>query len=162
MRHTMADIYDERVISRASWTYRTFEAGCVVVGIGAMMLRTEPDLPAGWGGICLAIDIFVLLVFALDWLVRLWVIPLQHMAMGPADARKEWISSRSSIIGILSLRRWQSWRLSIRPRPARRFCRCCGSSDLPITPRVSTCLSPSSLANSRRSPGCCSFSSAYC
>jgi len=98
----MADIYDERVISRASWTYRTFEAGCVVVGIGAMMLRTEPDLPAGWGGICLAIDIFVLLVFALDWLVRLWVIPLQHMAMSPADARKEWISSRSSIIGILS------------------------------------------------------------
>jgi voltage-gated potassium channel len=102
MWRTMADIYDERVITRASWTYRAIEVVCLVAGIGAMMLRTEPDLPPAWSPVCLGVDFFVLAVFALDWLARLWVIPLQHPAMTPSDARKDWLTSRASMIGLLS------------------------------------------------------------
>ena len=102
MRRTMADIYDEHVITRASWTYRAIEIACLVIGIAAMMTRTEPDLPAAWGSTCLMINFAVLAIFALDWLVRLWVVPLQYPAMTPSDARKDWLASRASMIGLLS------------------------------------------------------------
>ncbi|MDB5395584.1 MAG: cyclic nucleotide-binding [Rhodospirillales bacterium] len=102
MRRLTADIFDDGVISRASLVYRTVEASFAIAGVGAMVLDTEPDLPPGWSTACLAVDIVVLGFFVLDWLTRLWVIPLSVDGISAASARMRWLTSRASIIGLLS------------------------------------------------------------
>lgn len=101
MRRLAADIFDDTVISRPSLIYRSVETALVMLGVGAMILGTEPKLSPGWRQACLAADFFVLLVFVLDWLIRLWVVPLTVDGLSPRAARLRWLTSRSSVIGLL-------------------------------------------------------------
>jgi voltage-gated potassium channel len=100
MGQIATDIFDENAVSRLSWAYRMIEAAAVIVGVGVMILGTEPELPVYWDHVCLATDIFVLGFFVLDWFARLWIMPLRGEG-GPA-ARWRWLGSRASIIGFLS------------------------------------------------------------
>lgn len=102
MRHIADDIFDENGVSRLSWAYRTTEATAVIVGVAAMVIGTEPDLPAYWDHVCLATDIFVLGFFILDWFARLWLMPLKVAGIPLPVARRRWLTSRASIIGLLS------------------------------------------------------------
>src|SRR6201999_3459413 len=102
LRRLTADIFDDGVISRRSLTYRVVEASFAIAGIGAMVLNTEPHLSAKWSDICLTVDIVVLAFFILDWLARLWVVPLSVDGLSPWRARTRWLTSRTSIIGLLS------------------------------------------------------------
>jgi voltage-gated potassium channel len=102
MGQIATDIFDENAVSRLSWAYRMIEAAAVIVGVGVMILGTEPELPVYWDHICLATDIFVLGFFVLDWFVRLWIMPLRGEGGPGAAARWRWLGSRASIIGLLS------------------------------------------------------------
>jgi voltage-gated potassium channel len=102
MRHIAEDIFDENGISRMSWAYRMTEAAAVIVGVGAMIIGTEPGLPAYWDHVCLAIDVFVLGFFSLDWIARLWLMPLRVEDIPVSIARRRWLTSRASLIGLLS------------------------------------------------------------
>jgi len=95
------DIFDENGVSRLSWAYRMLEATAVIVGVGVMILGTEPTLPVYWDHVCLATDIFVLGFFILDWLARLWIMPLKVEGIPVSTARWRWLTSRASIIGLL-------------------------------------------------------------
>ncbi len=77
MARVTTDIFDDNGISRLSWAYRMVEAAAVVIGVGAMIAGTEPTLPPYWDHISLVTDIFVLGFFTLDWLARLWFMPLK-------------------------------------------------------------------------------------
>ena len=95
------DIFDENGVSRLSWAYRMIEATAVIVGVGVMIIGTEPTLPPYWDHVCLATDIFVLGFFILDWLARFWIMPLKVQGIPPSTARWRWLTSRASIIGLL-------------------------------------------------------------
>jgi voltage-gated potassium channel len=101
MTRIATDIFDENGVSRVSWAYRMIEAAAVIVGVGVMILGTEPTLPPYWDHICLATDIFVLGFFILDWLARLWIMPLKVEGIPVSTARWRWLTSRASIIGLL-------------------------------------------------------------
>jgi voltage-gated potassium channel len=102
MKRIATDIFDENGVSRVSWAYRMIEAAAVIVGVGVMILGTEPELPVYWDHVCLATDIFVLGFFTLDWFARLWIMPMRVAGVPVATARWRWLSSRASIIGLLS------------------------------------------------------------
>jgi voltage-gated potassium channel len=102
MKRIATDIFDENAVSRVSWAYRMIEAAAVIVGVGVMILGTEPELPVYWDHVCLATDIFVLGFFTLDWFARLWIMPMRVEDVPVARARWRWLSSRASIIGLLS------------------------------------------------------------
>jgi voltage-gated potassium channel len=102
MGQIATDIFDENAVSRLSWAYRMIEAAAVIVGVGVMILGTEPELPVYWDNVCLATDIFVLGFFVLDWFARLWIMPLRGEGGPAATARWRWLGSRASIIGLLS------------------------------------------------------------
>jgi voltage-gated potassium channel len=101
MTRIATDIFDENAVSRLSWAYRMIEAAAVIVGVGVMVIGTEPTLPAYWDHVCLATDIFVLGFFILDWLARLWIMPLRVEGIPVRAARWRWLTSRASIIGLL-------------------------------------------------------------
>ena len=101
MPRVTTDIFDENGVSRLSWAYRMVEAAAVIVGVGAMVIGTEPTLPVYWDHISLATDIFVLGFFVLDWLARLWLMPLKVEGIPVSAARWRWLTSRASIIGLL-------------------------------------------------------------
>ena len=101
MARVTTDIFDDNGISRLSWAYRMVEAAAVVVGVGAMIVGTEPTLPPYWDHISLLTDIFVLGFFALDWFARLWIMPLKIEGIPPYQARLRWLTSRASVIGLL-------------------------------------------------------------
>jgi voltage-gated potassium channel len=101
MARIATDIFDENGVSRLSWAYRMVEAAAVIVGVGVMVIGTEPELPAYWDHVCLATDIFVLGFFILDWLARLWIMPLKVEGIPASTARWRWLASRASIIGLL-------------------------------------------------------------
>ena len=102
MAQIATDIFDENAVSRLSWAYRMIEAAAVIVGVGVMILGTEPTLPAYWDHICLATDIFVLGFFMLDWIARLWIMPLRVEGDPPfPGCAWRWLTSRASIIGLL-------------------------------------------------------------
>jgi len=101
MARVTTDIFDENGVSRLSWGYRMVEAAAVIVGVGAMVAGTEPTLPVYWDHVSLAIDIFVLGFFILDWVARLWIMPLKVEGIPVAQARWRWLTSRPSIIGLL-------------------------------------------------------------
>jgi voltage-gated potassium channel len=101
MGQIATDIFDENAVSRVSWAYRMIEAAAVIVGVGVMIVGTEPELPVYWDHVCLATDIFVLGFFILDWFARLWIMPLKVEGVTIATARRRWLTSRASIIGLL-------------------------------------------------------------
>jgi voltage-gated potassium channel len=102
LRRLTADIFDDGVISRGSLVYRVVEAAFAISGVGAMVLNTEPNLPANWTSLCLDVDAVVLGFFIVDWLARLWVVPLSFDGLSAMTARMRWLTSRTSIIGLLS------------------------------------------------------------
>jgi voltage-gated potassium channel len=102
MQRLTADIFDDGVITRGSIVYRVAEAFFAIVGVGAMILNTEPNLPPAWTTACLMVDVLVLGFFILDWLARLWVVPLSVDGMSATSARMRWLTSRASVIGLLS------------------------------------------------------------
>jgi voltage-gated potassium channel len=102
MQRVTADIFDDGVPSRGSLIYRVAEATFAIAGIGAMVLNTEPDLPPAWTQACLKIDFIVLGFFVLDWLARLWAVPVTVDGLSASSARIRWLTSRASIIGLLS------------------------------------------------------------
>jgi voltage-gated potassium channel len=77
------------------------EAAAVIIGVGAMIAGTEPTLPPYWDHVSLVIDIFVLGFFTLDWLARLWIMPLRVEGIPVSQARLRWLTSRASVIGLL-------------------------------------------------------------
>jgi voltage-gated potassium channel len=101
MARVTTDIFDENGVSRLSWAYRMVEAAAVIIGVGAMIAGTEPTLPPYWDHISLVTDIFVLGFFTLDWLARLWIMPLKVEGIPVSQARWRWLTSRASIIGLL-------------------------------------------------------------
>jgi voltage-gated potassium channel len=101
MARVTTDIFDENGVSRLSWAYRMVEAAAVVIGVGAMVIGTEPTLPTYWDHVSLLTDIFVLGFFVLDWLARLWIMPLKVEGIPVAQARWRWLTSRASVIGLL-------------------------------------------------------------
>jgi voltage-gated potassium channel len=101
MTRIATDIFDENGVSRVSWAYRMIEAATVIVGVGVMILGTEPTLPPYWDHVCLVTDVFVLGFFVLDWLARLWIMPLKVEGIPVSAARWRWLTSRASIIGLL-------------------------------------------------------------
>jgi voltage-gated potassium channel len=101
MQRITTDIFDENGVSRLSWAYRMIEAAAVIIGVVVMIIGTEPDLPSYWVHICLATDIFVLGFFSLDWFARLWITPMRVEGIPMAGARRRWLTSRASIIGLL-------------------------------------------------------------
>ena len=102
MGQIATDIFDENAVSRLSWAYRMIEAAAVIVGVGVMIVGTEPELPVYWDHVCLATDIFVLGFFILDWFARLWIMPRRVEGVPAPTARWRWLGSRASIIGLLS------------------------------------------------------------
>jgi len=101
MTRVTTDIFDENGVSRLSWAYRMVEAAAVVIGVGAMIAGTEPTLPPYWDHVSLVTDIFVLGFFTLDWLARLWIMPLRVESIPVSQARLRWLTSRASVIGLL-------------------------------------------------------------
>src|SRR6201996_9407471 len=101
MARVTTDIFDDNGIPLLSWVYRMVEAAAVIIGVGAMIAGTEPTLPAYWDHISLVTDIFVLGFFTLDWLARLWIMPLKVEGIPVARARWRWLTSRASVIGLL-------------------------------------------------------------
>jgi len=101
MTRVTTDIFDDHGVSRLSWAYRMVEAAAVIVGVGVMIIGTEPTLPPYWDHICLVTDFFVLGFFTLDWLARLWIMPLKVEGIPVSQARWRWLTSRASVIGLL-------------------------------------------------------------
>jgi voltage-gated potassium channel len=101
MARATTDIFDENSVSRLSWAYRMVEATAVIVGVGVMVAGTEPTLPPYWDHLCLVTDIYVLGFFIVDWLARLWIMPLKVEGISALQARLQWLTSRASVIGLL-------------------------------------------------------------
>lgn len=98
-------VIDEHALSRSAMVYRVFDALLVLVGVGAAVEATQPDLPAWEVAGCLWAIGTVWVCFLLDYLSRLWVAPHDGDLTGQSflRSRLDWIVSRNGVIDIASV-----------------------------------------------------------
>jgi voltage-gated potassium channel len=99
----------------------------IVLDVLAMILASVPELDASFGWLFTSIEVLAVVVFALEYLARLWsVVGHSLRAVTPARARLEYVFSSLGIIDLLaSCRRRLRWSRAT----AIRWCcsACCRS-----------------------------------
>ena len=98
-------VIDEHALSRSAKVYRVFDAFLVLVGVGAAVEETQPELSSGEVSACLWAIAAVWACFLLDYLSRLWVAPHAGDVTGQSflRSRLDWIVSRNGMIDIGSV-----------------------------------------------------------
>jgi len=77
----------------------------IVVNLAAVVFQSDPTLNAGYGGIFAAIELVSLVVFTVEYLLRIWV-AAEHMpfqATGQRNARLAYVLSAAGLVDLLSI-----------------------------------------------------------
>ncbi|MBV8650246.1 MAG: cyclic nucleotide-binding domain-containing protein [Alphaproteobacteria bacterium] len=104
IRQTVYRILDPRAHSPAASLFRWAHHGCVVAGIGTIILMTAPDIEAADGLLLDTVFYVALGFFAIEYLARLYAVPeapWAHLGQAWRD-RRHWIMSSGSLVDIFS------------------------------------------------------------
>jgi voltage-gated potassium channel len=104
IRQTAYRILDPRAHGRAAALFRWIHHGCVVAGIAAVILMTVPSIEMEEAAILHGVFLIALGFFAIEYLVRLWVVPeapWAHLGQAWRD-RLHWALSSASLVDFFS------------------------------------------------------------
>jgi voltage-gated potassium channel len=104
MRQTAYRILDPRAQGLGPSIYRWVHHGCVVAGIGAVILMTVPGIDAADGAALAAVFDVALGFFAVVYIARLYAVPEAPWAHqgDPRRDRLHWLRSSSSLVDVFS------------------------------------------------------------
>jgi len=77
----------------------------IVLNVTTSVLSTVGEMDLAYGGIFDAIESLSLIVFAVEYLLRIWVAPEERIGAGEADwkSRLRWMASAEGVIDLLSV-----------------------------------------------------------
>jgi voltage-gated potassium channel len=106
IRHRLYQLFEQGPVGdRASWLVERFLVFLIIVNLVAMTLQSVPSLEARYGGLFDLVEIFSLIAFTAEYLVRLWVAaeygPPNHMSSG--QARMRFALSVSGLIDLVAV-----------------------------------------------------------
>lgn len=87
---------------KLSKTYDIFSFSIIVLSVVLLVLDTF-DFSDGFENALYIIEIVIASLFALEYLVRVWIAPLDHPDMRPDKARMKYIFSFMAVIDLLSI-----------------------------------------------------------
>src|SRR5262245_14515888 len=106
LRHRLHDILEHGSIGgRTGVIVGRLIALLIVVNLAAMTLESVPSLEARHGSLFTAIELFSLLVFSIEYGLRIWVAPEhdRHRHLSPSQARWQFMSSPLGVIDLLAV-----------------------------------------------------------
>ncbi|MBI4273092.1 MAG: ion transporter [Rhizobiales bacterium] len=105
-RHRFYEILEEGPVSdRANRIVDSLLIGLIVVNLVALTLESMPALVSRYGALFAAVELFSLVVFSLEYVLRIWVAvdhaPVRHLS--PLRARLAFVTSAAGIVDLLAV-----------------------------------------------------------
>ena len=108
LRHRLHDILEHGSIGgRTGAVVGRLIAVLIVVNLAAMTLESVPSLETRYGSLFTAIELVSLLIFSIEYGLRVWVAPEhdRHRHLGASQARWQFMSSPLGVIDLLAASR---------------------------------------------------------
>ena len=94
---------DERGNQKGDQIVHYFIFGLIVLNVISLFLESYNEINAQYGDLFYAIELFSIVIFSMEYLLRLWVADLTFAKAGPVKSRLKYMFSFMGVVDLLSV-----------------------------------------------------------
>jgi len=103
MKRWIYDTIKDHSDTRPGHIYNIVMSAIIVVNVVFILIDTMPSNPAGLASVSRIVEVASVIIFTIDYVVRLWTANLMFAQMGPIRSRLRYVVTGMAIIDLLSI-----------------------------------------------------------